>query len=56
MLVRDRDGVVLPSSGAARRHARLLEQQLAEAERARADLDDLVKRLHSQLGEPDTAP
>ena len=52
--VRDHDGVVLAPSGAVRRQARALEQQLAEAARERADLEEMVRRLRAQHGGPDT--
>jgi len=53
--VRDRDGVVLAPSGVVRRRARAPEQQLAEEARARADLEEMVRRLSAQRGGPDTA-
>lgn len=51
--VRDRDGMELAPSSAVRQQARELQQRLAEEERARADLEELVRRYRLQLGTPD---
>jgi len=54
MRVRDRDGVILEPSGVVRRHARALEQQLAEVARERAALEETVRRLREQRDGPDS--
>ncbi len=54
MSVRDRDGVIVAPSGAVRRHARALEQQLADAARAHAELEEMIRRLREQHGGPET--
>ena len=52
--VRDRDGTELAPSSLVRQQARELQQRLAEEERARADLEELVRRYRLQLDAQDS--
>ena len=54
--VRDRDGIELVPAGVMRQQMREMERRLAEEERRRAALDDLVRRYRDRFGPLDPEP